>query len=343
LLHFVTVAGKERTHRTVARRLGSNRFRTHTYQQLLRARLVPWGTWIFSDFDRLSASQLRRVVAVAEKLRESGATVVNDPTQILQRTSLLRTLRREGINSFDVWRLPDGERPDRFPVFIRGEADHFGPLTELLHDGDELEAALEELLAGHQVALHDLIAVEYRAETIDGERFRKMAAYRVGDRIVPGMIIINTHWRAKEGTVRIATQEDYDHERELHAAYPWGDVVRRAFELASIEYGRADFGIVRGRPEIYEINTNPMMTDLKTHWNDTKMATFEAMIGRYDDAILALDATPGPTDRTVRLRPDPAPDPPLTRRSRIRLRLRRVGAVATTRPRSGAPRGGSRR
>jgi hypothetical protein len=260
---------------------------------------------------------------VAQKLRESGATVVNDPTRILQRTSLLRILRREGINSFDVWRLADGERPDRFPVFIRGEADHFGPLTELLHDFHELEAALAELLASHQVALHDLIAVEYRAETIDGERFRKMAAYRVGDRIVPGMIIINTHWRAKEGTAGIATQEDYDHERDLNGAYPWNDVVRRAFELANIEYGRADFGIVRGRPEIYEINTNPMMTDLPTHWNDTKMATFEAMIGRYDDAILALDAAPGPTDRTVRLRPDPAPEPPATRRSRIRRRLPR--------------------
>ena len=29
------------------------------------------------------------------------------------------------------------------------------------------------------------------------------------------------------------------------------------FDLAGVDYGRADFGLVGGRPQIYEINTNP--------------------------------------------------------------------------------------
>ena len=31
------------------------------------------------------------------------------------------------------------------------------------------------------------------------------------------------------------------------------------FNIAGIDYGRVDFGLVGGRPQIYEINSNPMV------------------------------------------------------------------------------------
>ena len=34
-------------------------------------------------------------------------------------------------------------------------------------------------------------------------------------------------------------------------------IMRKIFDLASIEYGRADCGVVDGKIQVYEINTNP--------------------------------------------------------------------------------------
>ncbi len=243
--------------------------------------------WIFTDFDRLRPVELRAAARVFRQLRDAGCVVLNDPAKVLQRTALLRALERKGINSFRTWRVEDEEFPDRFPVFIRGQSEHFGPLTELLNTADEVRTALDDLVAGG-ASLHDLIIVEFRAETMDGERFRKMTAFRIGEAIIPGMIIINRHWRAKEGTHRIATDADYAYELALANDYPWRDPVRSVFEIANIEYGRVDFGIVAGRPEIYEINTNPSIAAMATHWNADKVVSYKLMVERYNAALLKL-------------------------------------------------------
>ena len=46
-------------------------------------------------------------------------------------------------------------------------------------------------------------------------------------------------------------------ERHFVEANLYESILRRAFDLAGIDYGRADFSIVDGAPQIYEINTNP--------------------------------------------------------------------------------------
>ena len=51
----------------------------------------------------------------------------------------------------------------------------------------------------------------------------------------------------------------YEEEYRFVADNPFGPELRKVFDLAGIEYGRADFGLVGGRPQIYEINTNPNM------------------------------------------------------------------------------------
>ena len=35
--------------------------------------------------------------------------------------------------------------------------------------------------------------------------------------------------------------------------------MKPAFDLAGIDYGRVDFGLVEGKPQIYEINNNPFV------------------------------------------------------------------------------------
>ena len=40
---------------------------------------------------------------------------------------------------------------------------------------------------------------------------------------------------------------------------PFGPAMLNVFNIAGIDYGRVDFGLVGGRPQIYEINSNPMV------------------------------------------------------------------------------------
>jgi len=57
-----------------------------------------------------------------------------------------------------------------------------------------------------------------------------------------------------------ASHEGLAKELDYIGGNPHADELKRAFEIAGIDYGRADYGIVNGRPQIYEINTNPHLT-----------------------------------------------------------------------------------
>ena len=63
----------------------------------------------------------------------------------------------------------------------------------------------------------------------------------------------------------VAGAEGYAEDLITERTNPHKEALRRAFEIAAIDYGRADFGLVDGRPEIYEINTNPMMHAAGSH------------------------------------------------------------------------------
>jgi hypothetical protein len=61
----------------------------------------------------------------------------------------------------------------------------------------------------------------------------------------------------KYGKPGIATPELYEEEYDFIATNPFAEALRPVFDIAGVDYGRVDFGLVAGRPQIYEINTNP--------------------------------------------------------------------------------------
>jgi hypothetical protein len=93
--------------------------------------------------------------------------------------------------------------------------------------------------------------------------YRKLAVYGVGGRMVPALCAHQGHWKAKLGESGIAGGELYDDEYRLVSENAFGEAIRPAFDLGAMEYGRADFGLLQGRPQVYEINTNPMIRNLK--------------------------------------------------------------------------------
>ena len=65
-------------------------------------------------------------------------------------------------------------------------------------------------------------------------------------------------WFGKQG---MKLPEEYKVIEQNFVKENWSaDVLRRVFEIAGIEYGRADWGIVGGKLQVYEINTNPQIS-----------------------------------------------------------------------------------
>lgn len=239
-------------------------FRVWPYSRLFRALSVPGATYIFADLDRLHWWDLEMAARSARHLREAGMRVLNDPARASQRYHLLTRLYRRGINEFAVWHAGERPPPSCYPVFLRTESAHRGPLTDLLHTPAALERAEQELLAAG-IPERELMIVQYWAEPIEDNLFRKLGTFRVGDTLVPTLCAHESDWRAKLGQKGVAGQAWYDDEHRIVHEGICVDEVREAFEAGSIDYGRADFGIVRGRPAIYEINTNPMIRRLPNH------------------------------------------------------------------------------
>ena len=66
-------------------------------------------------------------------------------------------------------------------------------------------------------------------------------------------------WIVKYGKAGVASEDMYEEEHVLVRDNPFAEAVKPAFDLAGIDYGRVDFGLVDGKPQIYEINNNPFV------------------------------------------------------------------------------------
>ncbi len=224
---------------------------------------MPGGTWIFTDIERLDDHELSAAAEAARLMGNGGARVLNDPARVKSRIALLRRLHDEGINAFTAYCAEDNPRPARFPVFVRAASDHRGPITPLLGSQAELDRALVGLVEAGR-PLRGLMVIEYCAEEIASGVWRKLSAFRIGERVFTHLSVIDYAWQVKEGNeTRLASDPSLAgwlaEEREFVTTNRFADTVGKAMALAGIEYGRADFGIVGGRPQIYEINTNPML------------------------------------------------------------------------------------
>ena len=232
------------------------RVRVISYDELL-ARSRPYrATYVFTDLDRLPAWRVHKAAIRYRELRAAGLRVLNDPALVLGRFGLLRGLHRSGLNSFNVYRVEELANPVRWPVFLRKEGDHKAPVSGLLHDKEELERAISES-GDRGVPRSHLLIIEYAAEPVGPDLYRRLSVFRVGDRLLGYTCAHDDNWLVKHGKPGIAPPELYDEEHRFVATDVFGPAMLPAFELAGIEYGRVDFGLVGGRPQVYEINTNP--------------------------------------------------------------------------------------
>jgi hypothetical protein len=232
-----------------------------TYDDLFQASSTRQAAHIFTDIERLYDWELALAADLYRAIREAGLPCINDPARVMARYELLRNLHAAGVNPFSAYRAEDHPRPSRFPVFIRFEASHRVPVSDLLLDQAALDAELVSL-RDRGTSLRGLIVVEFASEPIAEGVWRKFGTFRVGDAVLVDHSVVEDRWVIKGGTRGLATDAMFEHERTAVISNCFAKELRSAFEIAAVEWGRADHATFQGREIVYEINTNPSIEPL---------------------------------------------------------------------------------
>lgn len=270
-----------------------------TYEELPRLRIVP-GLYVFSDIELLDDGQRAQAAALHARLKADPRRyrVWNDPARSARRFDVLEGMAREGVNRFRAFRA-GGPLPDdlRYPVFVRDEHEHTGSRTPLLHNAEELRAALETLRAGERPT-QPLLVVEWLNYGDAEGVFRKYSMFRWGDIVVRKHVLFSSGWllRTPEEGPRFEAPEFLAEEQAFLAGGGDGDAhdaqVRQIFGVLGIDYGRIDYAVVDGRIQVFEINTNPLALRPKQLEPGPRRPVHAAFAARAEAAWRAADPMP---------------------------------------------------
>ena len=291
MIEFIVARGHDYTLRALQCSPLKDRVSVTHYDEIFRRKRFPHATYVFVDLDRLGPADVELAGRLYLQLNDAGMRVLNDPRRQLQRHAMLRALHDAGLNDFRAYRADELPPKVRFPAFVRKANNHLGPLSKLLESHAELEPALDEFVR-QGVPLQNLLVVEFAAEPLEEGIYRKLTAFRVGESIWPHTTVHGADWMVKDGR-RVASEQRYIEELESTRTRPHVEYLRRVFELARIEYGRADFGLWRGRIQIYEINTNPCIHFPISHRYASRRQSMQINWQKYLDALEAVDSGDG--------------------------------------------------
>jgi hypothetical protein len=258
------------------------------YEEIGRKRTFSRRAVIFADIDRLTIPAVERMAQYYRNFgkRLPAAALINSPARIMGRYELLRRLYERGINSFNVYRLSEAREPERYPVFLRRDSGHDGAMSELLHNRTEMQAGIDTMLAAG-VPRNDILIVEYLDYRSADGRFRKYGTFRIGSRLIPAQVEISDKWVIKLPALldAAAIEEEFAY---VSASNPHETLLREVFNEAGIGYGRMDYTLVDGKPQIFEINTNPVIIGPRSKVRERRQ-TFETFIPQMISGFAALD------------------------------------------------------
>jgi hypothetical protein len=261
------------------------------------------GTYVLTDYERMTPAQHAFARAVTGPLEAAGCRVLNHPDRVLGRLALLQELHAARINDFDAFAADEDLSRVRLPCFVRRVSTHTGDVSELFHDVASLRRAVDERLARGE---DDLIVVEYAdvRDPSDG-LWRKRAVLRCGGGYVARHEYVSRGWVAR--AAEVVDDRTVADEAAFVRSNPDLPVLTRAFELAGVDYGRIDYGLLDGRVQVWEINTNPMLTTSPFRLDPRRLPVQAQGIAQVNRLVEALD--------------DGVPFDPATRRNWIDLNL----------------------
>jgi hypothetical protein len=292
MIHFLLTRGHSYTLNKVKRSRQSPPISLMNYDRLIRARWLRRGTYIFTDLDRLSHWDLELAADLYLQMKNAGLPVWNNPARFKNRYSLLRALRTAGLNDFDAYRVHEINSIKRFPVFLRKIQGHRAPLSALLETREETEKAIDAAVSAGTPE-ENLVLIEFAAEPVRAGLYRRLAAFRIGNAIVPHLSVHDTVWLVKYGRTFDAIEDLYREEHAMLEQNPFAGHLRKVFDVAGIEYGRADFSFFQGRLQVFEINTNPYVAPAEPHPSATRVASMNLAWEKYMQALRAIDSHGG--------------------------------------------------
>lgn len=269
------------------------------YPKACSARALPCGVYVFADHERMTAPQRNVAEQLWDQLAAGGCTLLNDPRKVLLRYDLLTSLHCAGINDFRIFRLHELPETLRFPVFVRGENDHAGPRSRLIHGRDDLDAEIVRLAAE---GMADLIVVEFLDTRGADGFYRKYSAFRIGPRIFARHQLLDTEWMLKVPGVWNATRKA--EETRYIEENPHRNELMRIFELANLQYGRVDYALHQGRIQVWEINTNPTLMSKRSQMHVGRWALQKHIGSLFLEAFQGLNE---PDSEPIPIRIDAAP------------------------------------
>lgn len=229
------------------------------YESMGTRRHWPAGTYVFTDLERLIPVEMRASQRLAQRFSEhpDRYRVLNDPRRVLLRFKLLESLHRKGINGFNVHRVGTLTDAIRFPVFLKRAYEHSIKGIELLHNEAELKGALRRLGPMDRLRKDGLMITEYCDVANEQGQFRKYSAMRLGQSVVPRHILLSDRWLTKKPD--LITAEHCAEEADYVASGQAHEGIESAFTIGGIDYGRIDYGLLDGKVQVWEINTNPRL------------------------------------------------------------------------------------
>ncbi len=271
------------------------------YDELHRFEPGP-GLYVFVDTELLDEEIRARATALHRQLcaKPELYRVWNDPSRSTLRFELLERLWSEGKNSFRAYRLGDGARPAvpagmRYPVFVRDENLHRGPLTPLLENEAAVKDAVAKLRApGAEGDGGPLLVVEFLDYQSPDGVYRKYAFMRVGGKCFPRHLLFSRGF-----SVKAPKGDEFDGKawldeemRFLNSDAGYAPQIQELFEACAIEFGRIDYTVVNGKVQVFEINSNPVM--LKPSYFTTSARKPVHIIFRRDVMRLLEENDPSP-------------------------------------------------
>jgi len=260
VIYFLSTAKHQYTLRRHLRSFGAGlrgMIRLVSYEQLFRSWRLPRGVYIFSDIERLWPDEAEQAAKFCQVMQERGGFhILNHPTRSMRRYDLLRTLFVRGSNRFNVYRLTEHRQPEKYPVYVRGENDHNGSVTELLNNANELAVAVAQLEKAGR-SRENLLITEFCDVVDRAGLYHKYSAFCVAGTIIPRHLCFAKKWVVKQPAV--GELQLLEEERRYLTTNPHEAELQEIFRLARIDYGRMDYAVFDGVIQVWEINTNPMI------------------------------------------------------------------------------------
>jgi hypothetical protein len=274
----------------------AGRIRTLLYEDLFsgaRQRLPP-ATYIFTSLGRdLGArhppSPVRSLASeLHRKLVElcGPGRVLNDPARFMSRFELMRALEQRGINRFTAHRVDAAAAPRRYPVFLRREHGTLWQNPPLLRSREEYEAAVRSA-----DPREGLIAVEYHDTAGAAGIYRKYGCFIVGGRIVPRHLFFSRNWLVKQAD--LCEPAMVEEELAYVASNPHAQALLEVCRMANISYGRIDYALLEGQPQIWEINITPALVSDPATDAPARRPVHERFVAQFSAALDAIDPAAG--------------------------------------------------